>query len=75
MSTRLMLLPCQDYEKSMLVETPDDLGEQEVFRMVTALVSEVQLSQTQYSREDISSALEDNGFTVMDFQIGPELDF
>lgn len=75
MSTRLMLLPCQDIEKSLLVETPDDLGEQEAFRIATALVSEVQLSQPRYSRDDIGSALEDNGFTVIDIQFGPELDF
>lgn len=74
MDTRLMILPAHDYEKVRLVRIPQDYEEHEVFRHVTGIIARVEEEDPDYTWEDVASALEDHGFEVVDFLLGPALD-
>lgn len=74
MQTRLMILPAHDYKATRLVKIPDDFEEHEVFRHVTGIISEVEEDNPDYSWEEVAAALEDHGFEVVDFILGPALD-
>lgn len=69
-----MILPAHDYKTIRLVKIPDDYEEHEVFRHVTGIISEVEEENPGYSWEDVSVALEDHGFEIIDFILGPALD-
>lgn len=73
MTDRLMLLPSQEFDKIRLLRIPDDFGERDVVRHVTALIAEVQEENEGWRWEDVVAALEDHGFTVVDFILGPTL--
>lgn len=74
MEERLMLLPCRQFERPVLVSIPQDLGEEEAFRHVTGLIAEVEEeSPGSYSREDILDTLEAHGFIEIEYELGPEL--
>ncbi len=74
MPDRLMLLPSQEFENIRLLRIPEDFGERDVVRHVTALIAEVQEEHAQWRCDDIVAALEDHGFTVVDCILGPALD-
>lgn len=74
MDRKLMVLPAHDYKSVRLVSVPPDYEEHEVFRHVTGIISEVEEQKPDYKWEDVAAALEDHGFDVIDFILGPALD-
>ena len=74
MQSRLMILPAHDYKTTRLVKIPEDFEEHEVFRHVTGIISDVEEENPDYNWEDVSAALEDHGFEIIDFILGPALD-
>ena len=74
MANRLMVLPAHDYNAIRLVRIPDDFEEHEVFRHVTGLIAQVEEQNPDCSWDDIEAVLEDHGFEIVDFILGPALD-
>jgi len=75
MEERLMLLPCRQFDRPVLVVIPEDFGVEEAFRHVTGLIAEVEEENPgSYSREDVLDALEAHGFIEVEYELGPELD-
>lgn len=74
MSNKLMILPAKNYQSVRLVKVPDDYEEHELFRHITGIISAVEEEHAEYSWEDLSLALEDHGFEIVDFLLGPALD-
>lgn len=74
MNSRLMILPAKDHKSIRLIKIPTDYEEHEVFRHVVGLIAEVEEQTPGYDWEDIASMLEDHGFEMVDFILGPELD-
>lgn len=74
MSNKLMILPARDYKSVRLVKVPDDYEEHELFRHVTGIISSVEEENPDYEWEDVALALEDHGFEMVDFILGPALD-
>ena len=74
MSDNLMILPAHDYKSVRLVKVPDDYEEHELFRHVTGIISTVEEENSDYDWEDVSIALEEHGFEIVDFVLGPALD-
>lgn len=50
------------------------MKEQEAFRHVTGIISEVEENDAGHSWEDIEDALETHGYRVLEFILGPKLD-
>jgi len=71
---KLMILPAHDYKTTRLVKIPDDFEEHEVFRHVTGIIAEVEEDNSDYNWDEVSAALEDHGFEIVDFILGPALD-
>ena len=70
---KLMVLPAKDPKAIRLVQIPEDFEGQEVFRYVTGLIASVEEENPDYSWDDIAVLLEDRGFEILDFMLGPEL--
>ena len=70
---KLMVLPAKDPKAIRLVQIPEDFEGQEVFRYVTGLIAQVDEENPAYSWDDIAVLLEDRGFEILDFMLGPEL--
>jgi len=70
----MMVLPARDHKAIRLVQIPDDFEEHEVYRCVTGLIAEVEQDTPNYTWDDIAAILEDHGFEIIDFILGPELD-
>lgn len=73
MTDKLMILPSKDPEKIRLVRIPEDYEEHEVYRCATGLIASVEEQIPDYDWDDILEALEEKGFTSVDFILGPEL--
>ncbi len=73
MDTKLMILPARNSKAIRLVRIPADFEAQEVFRRVVGLISEVEEQTPDHNWDDIAGILEDNGFELIDFILGPEL--
>ena len=73
MAERLLLLPSAEYGKIRLVKVPDDVDEHEAFRHTTGIIAAVEETTPDYSLEDIEDALEEHGFQLVNFILGPEL--
>lgn len=74
MNNELMILPAREFGKIRLVRIPNDYQGQEVFRHVTRLIAEVEEASAGYVWEDIRTSLEDHGFEIVEFLLGPALD-
>lgn len=74
MSKKLMILPAHDYDSVRLVKVPEDFEEHEVYRNVTGIISAVEEENKEYTWDDVAAALEDHGFELVDFILGPALD-
>lgn len=68
-----MILPAKDPKNVRLLRIPDDFEEQEVYRYVTGLIAKAEES-SEYTWDDISDELEQKGFEIIDFVLGPLLD-
>ncbi len=73
MAPKLLLLPNKEYGKIRLLRIPDDVDEHEAFRHATGVIASVEEANPECSLEEIEDALEDHGFQVMRFLMGPEL--
>ncbi len=73
MSDNLMILPASEPANIRLVRIPDDFEQHEVYRYVTGLISKVE-EDPEYSWDDILELLEDRGFELVDFILGPSID-
>lgn len=73
MSDNLMILPAKEPENIRLIKIPDDFEEHEAYRYVTGLIAKVE-EDSDYSWDDISDLLEDRGFELVEFTLGPSLD-
>ena len=74
MKTKLMILPAKDHKAIRLIRIPEDYDEHEVFRHVVGLIAEAEEQNPNYDWDDISMILEDHGFELVDFILGPALD-
>jgi hypothetical protein len=74
MNNKLMILPAHDYKIIRLVRIPDDFEEHEVFRYVTGLIAEIEEDNPEYTWNEIAAILEDSGFEIIEFILGPALD-
>lgn len=73
MSDKLMVLPSKEAEKIRLIKIPDDYEEHEVYRFATGLIAGIEERIPDYDWEDIIEALEEHGFSEVDFIVGPEI--
>ena len=74
MNDSLMILSARDPKNIRLVRVPDDFEPHEAYRHVTALIAAVEENDPDYDWADIEALLEDNGFSSVDFILGPALD-
>lgn len=73
MADKLMLLPSKHADNIRLVKIPEDYEVHEVYRLATGLIASVEAQIPDYNWEDILEALEDKGFSEMEFILGPEV--
>ena len=73
MSLRLMILPSRDYNNILLVRVPDDMGEQEAYRHATGVIAALEERGPGRDRGDVIEVLEEHGFEVVPYELGPEL--
>lgn len=73
MSTRLMILPSPVFENIRLLSVPEDFEEHEVYRHVTGIIARTQEAQPGCAWETLAEALEDHGFSVVPYILGPAL--
>ncbi len=73
MAERLLLLPSGENGKIRLVKVPNDVDENEAFRHTTGIIASVEEAKPDHSLEDIEDALEEHGFQLVNFILGPEL--
>lgn len=69
-----MILPSHDYTATRLVRIPDDFEEHEIFRHVTGLIAQIEEANPDYDWDEVATLLEDHGFEIVDFILGPALD-
>ena len=74
MDNRLMVLPSVKPEGIRVVSIPEDVDGQEAFRHATGVISRVEESDPDYTWEDIEDALDEKGYRVLEFVLGPALD-
>jgi len=74
MKNRLMILPASDFKAIRAVRIPEDFEEQEAYRCVTSLIASVEEKNPEYKWSDIIEQLEDSGFELVPFVLGPALD-
>lgn len=74
MSEEILVLPAADCSRIRLVRIPKDTSGREAFRKVTGLIAQVEEQNPDYDVDDVLAALEDHGFTPVEFQLGPALD-
>jgi len=73
MSDNLMILSASEPANIRLVRIPDDFEQHEVYRYVTGLISKVE-EDPEYTWDDILELLQDRGFELVDFILGPSID-
>ena len=74
MDHKLMVLPSRDPSAIRLVEIPNDIEAQEAYRHVTGVISSVEEAMNDYDWDDIEDALEEHGYHLVNFILGPALD-
>ena len=70
----LMILPAKDHAGIRLVRVPEDYERHEAFRHVTGPIAQVESDNPEYDWDDIAEALEGQGYELVEFLLGPELD-
>ena len=74
MNSRIMLLPSKEPSDIRLISIPDDLKEQEAYRHATGIIAAIEESQSDWQWSDIEDALEEHGFQLVEYIMGPALD-
>lgn len=73
MNDMLMILPASDTHAIRLVRVPDDYESHEAYRHVTGLIATAEEQDPDCDPDDIMATLEDHGFEIMEFILGPTL--
>lgn len=73
MNNNLMVLPATDPKNIRLVSIPGDFEKHEAYRYVTGLIAKAE-ENSDYNWDDISDLLEQKGFEIVEFILGPQLD-
>ena len=73
MSDTLMILPAPDAAGIRLVRVPDDFESHEAYRHVTGLIAAAEEGDPGCDEDDILAVLEDHGFEIVEFILGPNL--
>ena len=73
MNNNLMVLPAKDPKEIRLLRLPSDFEEHEAYRYVTGIIAKAEES-SDYDWDDILDLLEQKGFEVVEFILGPQLD-
>jgi hypothetical protein len=73
MNKNLMILPTKDPKNIRLLSIPGDFEEHEAYRYVTGLIAKVE-EDSDYNWDDIFDLLEQKGFEIVEFILGPQLD-
>ena len=68
----LMILPANDPKNIRLIRIPDDFEQHEVYRYVTGLIAQAE-EESDYDWDDIADLLEEKGFEMLEFILGPSL--
>ena len=74
MSCRVMVLTAREPGGIRVVSIPEDVREQEAYRHVTGVISQVEESDPGYDWQAIEDALEGHGYRAIEFVLGPTLD-
>ena len=74
MAETLMILPSKDYQRIRLLRIPEDTEKHEVFRHATGVIAAVEEQNPDCTGDEILDALEQRGFSSVEFILGPELD-
>ena len=73
MGVRIMVLPAAEAAQIRVVSIPEDVEEHEAYRHVTGVISEVEERNPGCSWEEIEDALDEHGYQVQAFVLGPNL--
>lgn len=71
--SKIMVFPSDDFNAIKLMQVPDDFEEHEVYRHVTALISDIQEQSPDCSWEDVEERLQEHGFNTLNYILGPAL--
>ena len=69
----LMVFPAKENKDIKLVQYPNDYDSREIYRHVTGLIADMEQNHDDCQWEDIAAMLEDHGFVILDYVLGPEL--
>ena len=69
----VMLLPSKTFENSLLVTLPDDVDSHAAFRFAVSVIAEAETEGLEDTKQAIILALEDHGFQIIDYLLGPEI--
>ena len=73
MGVRIMVLPAAEAAQIRVVSIPEDVEEHEAYRHVTGVISEVEERNPGCGWEEIEDALDEHGYQVQAFVLGPTL--
>ena len=73
MAENFMVLPAKHFKHVRLLKMPEDMEQHEAYRYATGIIAEVEESNAGCSWEDVADALEEGGFSEVNFILGPEL--
>ncbi|MCF6354612.1 MAG: hypothetical protein L3J26_05830 [Candidatus Polarisedimenticolaceae bacterium] len=73
MPAKFIMLPGKTLEQTRLVKIPEHYDGHEAFRHTTGLIAGVEEENADYTWDDIAEVLEEQGFEVVDYIVGPEL--
>jgi hypothetical protein len=68
-----MLLPSKTFENSLLIALPEDFESQAAYRCAVSIIADAETQQSSTSKQEIIHALEDHGFEIVDYILGPEI--
>ena len=74
MKPQFILLPAKSLDQSRLLRIPEDYSQRDALRAATSLIADVQENNPKCNWEDLAASLEDHGFEVVEFALGPTLD-
>lgn len=74
MECNMMVLPSSHPEKIRVLKLPPDMERQEAYRYATGVIAAAEECSPNCDWSDIEDALDEHGFEVMDFVLGPMLD-
>lgn len=74
MECKIMVLPSSQSAKIRVLKIPDDMERQEAYRYATGLIAAAEESTPDYGWDEIEDSLEAQGFSAVDYVLGPTLD-